>query len=338
MSTAIAPTCLFFARVRDESLLQLVEFYSEDMRALSDLGFTLRTETSNRGVLRSARPDVAYLWWHHSSLPSLLWLRLRRVPVVVTGAWHVSDEDRTWRDAPRLFLSRISARLATINVAISDVEFRDMSVTAGGRVVKIPLSVDTAYYEPDPAAQRRVDAVTVGQLNPISIRRKGIDLAIASVPHIVARVPDFRLHVIGPATSEGEILLQRLIAESDADHITIEGRVSREEKRRILQSSAVYIQVSRIEGFGLAALEALACGLPVVHSGRGSLDEVVGDGGVLVSQATPEAVAEGVLSLLLGPSPESSWSSRARAQAETLSSAVRLSRLRDLFKDIRTPV
>ena len=55
------------------------------------------------------------------------------------------------------------------------------------------------------------------------------------------------------------------------------------------------------EGFGLPALEAMACGTPVVVSDRGSLPEVVGGAGVLVNPDAPDAIAQGLATVLTDP-------------------------------------
>jgi len=58
--------------------------------------------------------------------------------------------------------------------------------------------------------------------------------------------------------------------------------------------ASVFCLPSHYEGFGLPALEAMACGTPVVVSGRGSLPEVSGDAGILVNPDDPDSIAEGI--------------------------------------------
>jgi glycosyltransferase involved in cell wall biosynthesis len=65
-----------------------------------------------------------------------------------------------------------------------------------------------------------------------------------------------------------------------------------------LYSGAICVPiVSFLEGFGLTVLEAMACGTPVVSSGRGALEEVTGDVRILVEAEDPDSIREGVLEL-----------------------------------------
>ncbi len=77
--------------------------------------------------------------------------------------------------------------------------------------------------------------------------------------------------------------------------------VSNDELPAIYNGAAVLITPSFYEGFGLPALEAMACGTPVVVSDRGSLPEVVGEAGVLVSPDDPQAIAAGLAAVLGDP-------------------------------------
>jgi len=69
----------------------------------------------------------------------------------------------------------------------------------------------------------------------------------------------------------------------------------------IYNGAALLATPSFYEGFGLPALEAMACGTPVVVSNRGSLPEVVGDAGIQVNPDEPESIAEGLAAVLGNP-------------------------------------
>ena len=93
--------------------------------------------------------------------------------------------------------------------------------------------------------------------------------------------------------------LQPLIAELGLEQrVILTGRVSEDDKIALMQRAEIYVTPSLYEGFGLTALEAMACGIPVIAANRTSLPEVVGDAGVLVEPRVPELTA--ALRQLLG--------------------------------------
>jgi len=93
---------------------------------------------------------------------------------------------------------------------------------------------------------------------------------------------------------------------------------------------------SRMEGFGLPALEALACGTPVVHSGRGALREATGSHALEVDGEDPESVAAGVLRVL----DEDATRERLRTEGLTYAAGFGWDRTAELtlraYRDVRT--
>ena len=77
----------------------------------------------------------------------------------------------------------------------------------------------------------------------------------------------------------------------------------------------MYLQPTRYEGFGLAILEAMSCGAPVVTSPCGAVPEVVGDTALLVDGASPPNIAEGILQYLGDPSLRETMGRQARQRA-----------------------
>lgn len=83
------------------------------------------------------------------------------------------------------------------------------------------------------------------------------------------------------------------------ERIVTPGYVSRDELASLMSGAAAFVYPSRYEGFGLAPLEAMACGAPVVASAAASLPEVVGPGGILIKEWSDAAWREGLISCLV---------------------------------------
>ncbi len=309
------PQIVFFARVGDLALLELLEFYSEDIRALEGLGFAVFRTNSFWKAMTS--PGVGLVsWWWHSSLPVTIVWRIFRGPVVTTGATHAQVRLRagTPRDRAVMALTTLGTRVANVNMAISETELRDLERLGAPRVRVVYPAVDSAYFRPGPKSTVPT-AVTIGQLNLDSIKRKGVDTAVRAAALLHHEGCQIRLLVAGPATSEGWAYLLDIVRSSDASNVTFLGQVSREEKRNLLAQAWFYFQPSRYEGFGLAVLEAMACGAVPVCSSAGSLPEVVGAAGVLIDGRTEADVAAAASSLIANSPQRLFLARRARERA-----------------------
>jgi glycosyltransferase involved in cell wall biosynthesis len=87
----------------------------------------------------------------------------------------------------------------------------------------------------------------------------------------------------------------------------------------LYRRALAYVDPSLYEGFGLQALEALACGTPAIASNTTSLPEIVGDGGILLDPNDVEGFAEAMLRLLREPALREELAERALAQAARFS-------------------
>jgi len=143
--------------------------------------------------------------------------------------------------------------------------------------------VDTDFFHPDAAPAERF-ALVVSALVPY----KRIDVAIAACQ--LAGVP-MRIAGDGPDRAA----LERAAASTGAD-VQFLGRVSDDDIRELYRRSAVTLLPGE-EDFGIAPLEAQACGRPVVALGRGGALETVvpGETGFLVDDMTPGAFAEAIV-------------------------------------------
>jgi glycosyltransferase involved in cell wall biosynthesis len=142
--------------------------------------------------------------------------------------------------------------------------------------------VDVEFFRPaDPPDSRGGFLLAVGALVPY----KRFDVAIET-----ARRLERRLVLVGRGPES-----QRLAALASGAPVEFRSALPPEELRVLYRTCSAYVQPGE-EDFGIAAVEALACGAPVVALARGGARDIVRDGvnGVLVEADGPEALAEAV--------------------------------------------
>lgn len=159
-------------------------------------------------------------------------------------------------------------------------------------------------------------------------RRKGFDLAFEVIGELAAAGYPHRLVVAGRVQQWLQAEFEDLLAAAPGrDRIEVRGFV--DDLPSVYQGATVHLVTSRYEGFGFPALEAMACGVPVVSFANSSLSEVVGDGGILVPDGDVRAMVTAVRSLLDDPrrraevaeaglkrASEFTWAASAAAHAE----------------------
>lgn len=154
----------------------------------------------------------------------------------------------------------------------------------------------------------------------LDVFHKGLDTLLEAVAIMARERPDIELKVAGRGKDADRVLA--LAKELGIEkNVTMLGAVSDEQRNALLVEAAVQLMPSRFEGFGLAAAEAMAAGVPLVAAAVGSLPEVVDAprGGVLVPAEDPRALATAALKLLDDPYGRSTLSITARESARRFS-------------------
>ncbi|WP_209599304.1 glycosyltransferase family 1 protein [Ruegeria sp. HKCCSP351] len=163
--------------------------------------------------------------------------------------------------------------------------------------------------------------VYVGGFN----RHKNVLRLIEAMPEILARVPNARLAIVGRTTGArfwDNVEDLKASAAADAarsESIVFTGEIDDPELAALLNAADALVFPSLWEGFGLPALEAMSCGTPVLSSDRGSLPEVVGDGGLYFDPLSSQALANQAVRLLTEPGLRTDLSQKALAQATQFS-------------------
>ena len=209
------------------------------------------------------------------------------------------------------------------------------------RAVQVPCGVDTGHFRPMPRARVRrslglpedgLVLLYVGRIEPL----KGIDILLRAAAETEGR---FRLLVVG---GDGKDARRKAELRQLADELGISDRVlfrdavPHERLPLYYNAADVCVVPSYYESFGLVALEAMACGVPVVASRVGGLLETVQDGrtGYLVPWRCPEPFAER-LELLLDNEPlRRSLGRLARSAVERFRWAEVATRVEEVYHEL----
>lgn len=215
-------------------------------------------------------------------------------------------------------------------IAFSPHERDAMVRLYGGSSAKIellPCGVDLSRFKPldRKAARERLGlnggkvVLYVGRVEPL----KGLELLV----HTAAQMEtchDVKVLVVGGANDGDEEVgrLQDLARDLEVEHvIDFVGRVDQEDLPLYYNAADVCVLPSYYESFGLAALESMACGTPVVATRVGGLSTVVHHGhtGYLKSWRCPEAFANSLEMIISSEGLQDSMGKAARRRAEEMS-------------------
>jgi len=229
------------------------------------------------------------------------------------------DPDPRFADARRLWRSRSSSwqRVARF-VAISAWS----ASTAAEQLGLDPASIDVVHLAPGP--QFVPDGPAVERKRPYLLvattwgPHKGVEVAMAAVDRLVDAGHDVELVVAGDQLPYGQARLEEArAAAAHPDRVDLVGWVP--DLAALYRGAAVVVVPSRAEGFGLPAVEAMACDAPVVASAGTGLAEAVGDGGVLVPPGDAAALAGAVADLLDDATARADLVARGRARVAGMS-------------------
>jgi glycosyltransferase involved in cell wall biosynthesis len=256
------------------------------------------------GRLRLRRPDV----WLLPALGHPVARREPVVPVIHGSAWMLDAAvlDLMPRTFAEPFVANTEATLARASAAIVPSEYTRRGLTEGlgmpeDRIDVVPHGVDARVFHPSARGGRRLVSAALGHDRPYvlfasipSIRQKNLSslkqalagLAEQGLPHALAIAG-------GTAGGEPEELLKEIAADPSGfpGRVAWLGHVDDTSLAGLMAEADAFCLPSLYEAFGLTALEAMACGAPVVASTRGALPEVVNGAGLLCEPAPHEIEA-----------------------------------------------
>ncbi len=250
--------------------------------------------------LRLAKYDI--FWQPSSGLP---WL-----PKQTSGVCTIHDV--SFLEAPEVYdsadLARqhralVSARRAEKIITVSGYSQRLLVERVGIPAAKItvtPLAADDGMapvgLDGHQALLGRYNIrtpyiITAGRIE----KKKGI----VEIVQALAQLPnDVQLVLAGCDGFGVDEVRQKIVELKLEERVKFVGWVPDTDLRCLLSGAACYVSACRYEGFGIAVLNALACGCPVVAYRAGAVPETVGDAAVLVDPSGPDPLVAGIRPLL----------------------------------------
>jgi len=280
---------------------------------------------------------------------------ISRIPCVV--CFHDTTPERfphlvfpTWKNRMLWRIkSLLARRRATRIMTISGASATDLSI-----LLKIPrhrIDLVTEAAEPtfhivdDETISTRVKArygipdsssllVHVGGMNA----HKNIMRLLEAMRPVIEKFPDVHLAIVGSLSGKGfwdnVLALQAYVRETPplSDHVHFTDYVPDAPLAELLNAANALVFPSLWEGFGLPAVEAMSCGVPVLASDRSSLPEVGGDAGLFFNPEDTDDIAQIIMAFLGDKSLQRELRARAKEQAKRFTWARAAELAEDCFR------
>lgn len=233
-----------------------------------------------------------------------IWFDEMPLPVAVLGRWVLE---------PRWLRSYRRSPMVTVSNSTRD------SLKAYGIKAATVVRMGTQVLDPGPVAKAQLP--TIAFLGRLSTNKRPAD-AVEAFGIVRRSLPSARLIVIGDGP------LRTALEASAPEGTSFLGRVTEIEKSRLLAAAHVLAVPSRREGWGLVVTEAACLGTPsVAYDVPGLRDSVAASGQGALVDATPAALADGLLRELLSKAPPAralmpSWDDTAADMLDVLRGAI----------------
>jgi glycosyltransferase involved in cell wall biosynthesis len=225
-------------------------------------------------------------------------------------------------DAAMTRLARLYARGASAIVADSEHGRRTIVARLGiaaERIVVVPVGLGAEFRPAKPTAAQRERyglgasyVLYVGNFLP----HKNLPRLLRAWAGLAEPLRSAHRLVLAGGDRAGAAALRALAGSLGlADGVVLPGRIEDADLPAVYGGAMLVVQPSLEEGFGLPALEAMACGAPVIASRRGALPEVVGDAGRLVDPEDEHALAAALAHVLLSADERAALTRRGLARA-----------------------
>jgi glycosyltransferase involved in cell wall biosynthesis len=318
-----------------------------------------RRDLALPGVTVRVLPAPATLWWDQVALPRALRADGARVllspyykaPVLAPCPCVVTVHDlffigypgrrQPLMDALHTAAARLYARRARAVIADSEHSARAVVQRLGigrGRITVVPVAVG-AEFLPSPLGQQTRARYGVGGAYVLYVGSFMPHKNLGRLLRAWAALPgalraSHRLVLAGDG-DPGRAGLHALASSLGITaSVVFPGRIDDADLPSLYSGASVLVLPSLEEGFGLPAVEAMACGTPVIVSDGGALPEVTAGAAVVVDADKEEAIASAITAVLVDADHAAALRRRGAARAQAFAPAHTTARILDLLERV----
>ena len=289
-------TILFYSSVKNLCDFTNQSFYQIDITLLKNLGFDVEVTNKKRKFLKFWKYDISFLYFYKWSFIPAIISRIFLKKVYFTGGIDdlaQNENSKIYKKQKKLF--SICYFFATKCFIVSSADFEHINKITNNdkknKVIKSLHSIDVTSFVENVNLNKKTDNfITIAwQGTKENLIRKGVDKAIILFSKLIKNqlYSNSKFYLIG-TEGEGTKYLKELIeSNSLCQNVILLGNISESEKKKYLTSCKYYFQLSNYEGFGLAAIEALASGCIVIHTGNGGLADGIANDGLKLDITLP---------------------------------------------------
>jgi colanic acid/amylovoran biosynthesis glycosyltransferase len=268
----------------------------------------------NLSPFTGRRWDVIYFPWNSAAVLYMPLFDLK-IPVVLScrGSQINIAPHNTERKPFLVGLQKTLKRATLVHCVSNDILKKSIRLGLDeNHAVVIRPAIDPDYFMPPLIMRPRNDiykVIMVGSLTWV----KGYEYALSAIRQLIELGVPVSLGIIGDGPEKNRV--QYTIEDLGLNaHVQLVGKCSPAQIRSRLQAADVFLLSSLSEGISNAALEAMACGLPVVTTDCGGMREAVTDGveGLIVPVRDPASIEKALMNLWEHPEKRKQMGSAAR--------------------------
>lgn len=280
----------------------------------------LRVIPKLKRIYAQFNPDIVHA--HYASSYGLLGTFLNHHPFFIS-VWGSDVFDFPNEGFIKKKLLEYNLKKADIILSTSHIMAKETKKHTTKEIEVIPFGVDLDVFKPQKTESIfNENDIVIGTVKTLE-EKYGIEYLIKAFKIIIDKHYNIPLKLMIVGEGSQEKYLKNLVKKLNIEDQTIfTGRINWNEvpKYHNMLSVSVSVSVSESESFGVAIVEAMACGKPVVVSNVGGLPEVVEDGttGLVVPSRDPENTAKAIEKLLLDKQLRKTFGNNGRNRVEQI--------------------